>query len=340
MDYKSVMTRFSDTFVSELTDDELREVASLAPVLIWRAGPDRRRDWFNRPWLDFVGRSLDQEVGTGWTDGVHPDDHQAVSIVEASLDEQGRTSTEYRLRRQDGVYRWMLDTRGPFYRDGTLAGYFGSCVDISHMKHSVEGQQRLINELNHRVKNALVTVQSIAAQTFRNASDKAARALFDRRLMTLAKTHDMLTRKNWTSADLLDLVTDVVAPYRPADRDGVSVEGGPVHLESRLALALAFGLNELCVNATQHGALSAPDGRVTVSWQALGSPPTRLRLHWIESGGPEVRSPAVRGFGLRLLGQLERELEATVTVEFQPSGLECVIDAPLSFGSSGPPPSQ
>jgi PAS domain S-box-containing protein len=104
-------------------------------VMIWRSGPDKACDWFNQAWLDFVGRALEEEVGDGWTQGVHPDDlAHCFEVYSTSFDARRPFSMSYRLRRHDGVYRWVLDIGKPFERDGVFAGYFGTCIDITDNK--------------------------------------------------------------------------------------------------------------------------------------------------------------------------------------------------------------
>jgi two-component system, sensor histidine kinase PdtaS len=109
-----------------------RELADFAPVMIWRSGPDALCDWFNKPWLDFVGRTMEQEIGNGWAENVHPDDFdRCLKTYLSSFEARTAFSMSYRLKRRDGVYRNILDNGAPFYRDGEFAGYFGSCIDIS-----------------------------------------------------------------------------------------------------------------------------------------------------------------------------------------------------------------
>jgi PAS domain S-box-containing protein len=119
-----------------------RELADNAPVMVWRSGPDKLCDWFNKPWLDFVGRTMEQEVGNGWAEGVHPDDFQrCLKTYVGAFDARQRFSMIYRLRRADGVYREILDNGAPFYRGGVFAGYFGSCIDVTDQQ-AAEAQLR------------------------------------------------------------------------------------------------------------------------------------------------------------------------------------------------------
>ena len=112
-----------------------RELADNAPVMVWRSGPDKLCDWFNKPWLDFVGRTMEQELGNGWAEGVHPDDYErCLKVYVSAFDARQPFSMMYRLRRADGAYREILDNGAPFYRAGLFAGYFGSCIDVSEQR--------------------------------------------------------------------------------------------------------------------------------------------------------------------------------------------------------------
>jgi PAS domain S-box-containing protein len=119
-----------------------KELADFAPVMIWRSGPNALCDWFNKPWLDFVGRTMEEEIGNGWAENVHPDDFdRCLKIYLSSFNARQPFTMSYRLKRWDGVYREILDNGAAFYRDGEFAGYFGSCIDISD-RAAMEAQLR------------------------------------------------------------------------------------------------------------------------------------------------------------------------------------------------------
>jgi PAS domain S-box-containing protein len=121
-----------------------RELADFAPVMIWRAGTDKLCDWFNKPWLNFVGRSMEQELGNGWAEGVHKEDFaRCLQTYTTSFDARQSFSMIYRLRRNDGEFRYILDNGAPFHRNGTFAGYFGSCIDVT--EQSLQGLTGKIN---------------------------------------------------------------------------------------------------------------------------------------------------------------------------------------------------
>jgi two-component sensor histidine kinase len=204
--------------------------------------------------------------------------------------------------------------------------------DITERGRAERHRQMLMGELNHRVKNALATVQSIAAQTARTSSTlEAFQTAFMARLVALAKTHDLLTASAWQHAGLRELIVSEVAPYDDAAAPRVTLTGPGVMLAPKQVLALGLALHELATNAAKYGALSAPSGRVVVSWETEGTDPAHLRLLWTESGGPTVVAPTRRGFGTRVIqGGLAAELDGEIALSFAPGGVVCGIDIPLA----------
>ena len=314
---------------------EFRELADFAPVLIWRSGPDKLCDWFNKPWLDFVGRSMDEGVGYGWAEGVHPDDFdRCVAIYTQAFDARRAFQMEYRLRRYDGVYRWVLDNGAPYSRDGEFAGYFGSCVDVTAHHEAASKQKLLIDELNHRVQNTLTIVQAIARKSFVDGRPaEETREVFYDRLQALSAAHTVLTRENWDGASLLEVVRGALV--EGFGEDQIELSGDDAVLPPSAAASFALAIHELCTNALKYGALSNGTGRVSVQWTVSSGPERRLHLSWRESGGPPVVRPARQGFGSSMLERgLARELKGSVRLDFDPAGLVCTIDAALPEGSS------
>jgi two-component sensor histidine kinase len=189
-------------------------------------------------------------------------------------------------------------------------------------------QRLLINELNHRVKNTLATVQAIAFQTLKGDVPLAeARGRFEARLMALSRAHSLLTAQNWEGASLCRVVSDATE-YLAADQSRFAISGEEVRLAPRAALALALAFHELSTNAAKYGALSSESGTVSISWQVeLGT----LRIDWKERGGPPVAEPERRGFGSRLIERgLAGDLGGTASLAFEPDGLHCTIETALS----------
>ncbi len=128
------------------SEERFRNLADSSPVLIWIADTTKARTWFNQPWREFTGRTMEQEVGTGWAESVHPDDYgRCIKIYNESFEARQPFEMDYRLRRHDGVYRWIID-RGTtlFNSDGTFAGYMGGCIDIHQRKEDEDTKEALL----------------------------------------------------------------------------------------------------------------------------------------------------------------------------------------------------
>jgi two-component sensor histidine kinase len=205
--------------------------------------------------------------------------------------------------------------------------------DITERKEAEERQKLLVDELNHRVKNTLATVQSLATQTARGTdSPEAFRQAFEGRLIALSQAHDQLTLRHWRNADLRDIVKGSTAPYLSRPEEQIRVEGEAITLRPRVALTLALVLHELTTNASKYGALSVHDGRIEIGWRVEPQPdkPARLKLEWRECDGPLVQAPERSGFGSRFIqGSIATELLGVARMEFEPEGLRCTVDIPL-----------
>jgi two-component sensor histidine kinase len=202
----------------------------------------------------------------------------------------------------------------------------------------------LIEELNHRVKNTLAILQSIAAQTFRSAS-RNEREKFEGRLGALAEAHNLLSREKWQGSELQDVAARVLRPYALSNPGRIRMSGPKVPLSPRQAVVLSMIVHEIATNAAKYGALSNEAGTVTLDWSIVtDNPVRRLKLSWTETGGPHVAAPVQRGFGSRLIERSARDqLGGDATVDFLPGGVvytvNCSLDpasAPDSGDISGP----
>ncbi|MFC3070534.1 PAS domain-containing sensor histidine kinase [Phenylobacterium soli] len=246
-----------------------------------------------------------------------------------SIEARKRMEIEYPIRLPDGTRKTVVSLSDVVEGESgpRAVGVFD---DVTEQRRAEEQQRLLINELNHRVKNTLATVQSIAAQTRRSTGDpQAAYHAFVERLVALSRSHDVLTREHWRGADLREIVTESLRPFAGPGADRFEVAGPSVRLNPQSALAIGMALHELATNAVKYGALSVPAGRVSVAWR-IGAD-GELMLTWRESGGPPVTPPTRQGFGSRLLKQgLARELSGAVTLEYLPEGVSCTIRARLT----------
>lgn len=330
--------------------------AARAATWEWRAGRPMR-------WLDMdAARALiglpaparEDEAVADWRDFVEPQDMERVNEAVRSLSHRDETTFEYRVAAADGRHRWLRSSCAVVERrgDGGPARVVGVTLDVTQPKlaeaklkrevgerrRAEERQQLLIHELNHRVKNMLATVQSVARQSLGRAGGAGPLADFENRLMALAWTHDILTRERWAGASLTTVLSRTMTPHG-AGR--VSLKGPDLRISPKMALALAMGVHELATNAVKYGALSVDTGRVEIEWrldEAKTGQPPRLVLEWRERGGPKVTPPKTRGFGARLLEKgLAHELGGEVEIRFPASGVRCLISAPFDPEPGEPP---
>ena len=195
-------------------------------------------------------------------------------------------------------------------------------------------QELLVEELNHRVKNTLAILQSIAAQTFRSAS-RPERDKFEGRLRALAEAHNLLSTEKWQGSELQDVISRVLQPYLLNNSERLRMFGPKVPLAPRLAVVLSMILHEIATNAAKYGALSNDNGTVSLDWEILEEDARRqLRMIWTEAGGPPVSAPVQRGFGSRLIERSARDqLGGEATVDFLPSGVVYTVTAALDAGN-------
>lgn len=268
------------------------------------------------------------------------DDPASLALVDTAFDVCDDQSPEVRFRRKDGGGFWAALFISPV-RDasGDIVQYFASFVDLSRHKEEQAHSRMLIDELNHRVKNTLTTVQSIVSQALRNASDpEAIRGAIESRLFALSRSHDLLTRENWESAGLHDVVDVAMEPFGVANgrSERFQVTGENIRVPPKAALALGVAFHELATNAVKYGAFSGDNGCVRIEWTIEPTPNgDRLILTWREEGGPPVDPPSRKGFGSRVIERgLAHELGGTTRLDFRADGVICTINIPAPHVTS------
>ena len=203
---------------------------------------------------------------------------------------------------------------------------------LAERQQTAERQALLIRELHHRVKNTLATVQALLGASARSAAsvDEFYNG-FSARIVSLAKTHNLLTEDYWQTASLRDMLQNELGPYDGGAEPRIRLEGPMVELTADLAVPTGMAIHELTSNAAKHGALSVPQGRIEVLWdvrQDTGG--RRLRMDWTERGGPPAAEPRRKGFGSTLLQRvLTVQCGAEIAFEFEPAGLHFSMDAPI-----------
>jgi PAS domain S-box-containing protein len=317
----------------------LREILEALPVAVYTTDTEGCLTFYNeaaaRLWGCRPQLGSAQWCGSWrlcWPDGT-PMQHDECPMAVAIKHDRPTSGAEAVAVRPDG-------SRVPFLayptllRDasGAASGAVNMLVDITERKQADARQKILLDELNHRVKNTLATVQALAAQSLRNADvPQDQRNAFEARLCALSRTHDQLTRERWECAELSTIIREIFAPYRARAGDRVRLEGAPVRLSPTAALTLAMILNQLATNAAKYGSLSVPAGKLDVSWGVGGLDGSELLwLDWFESDGPSVSKPEHRGFGTRFLERgVTQQLQGTVEIDFDPGGFRCGMRIPL-----------
>jgi PAS domain S-box-containing protein len=258
---------------------------------------------------------------------VHPDDVETLrrDVGEGLINER-RYEVEYRMIRPDnGRVLWMSSAAAaPMAADGTIHRVIGVVRDITARRSEDDARNALVAELDHRVKNVLASVQSLAAQSARKTTSlDAFLKTFAGRLEAMASAHALLTATRWRGADIGNIAAAELGGLAP----GQARWSGPeILLNPRATNALTLALHELATNAVKFGALSAETGRVSVNWAPR--PSGGFELNWIERGGPPVSAPARRGFGATLLERVTgRELGGEARVEFMAGGVRATITA-------------
>ena len=205
-------------------------------------------------------------------------------------------------------------------------------IDAQASSVAAKLQEVIIGELHHRVKNTLAIVSAITSQSLKTAHslEEATKTIGDR-LYALGVAQDLLVRERWSGAGCRTLIEAAVKAFQSKSLDQFEISGDNIAISSGPAMALSMVIHELCTNAVKHGALSAPAGRVSISWSIFSKDKLkRFKLHWKETGGPPVREPSQRSFGSRLIEQaLPGQLQGEARLRFEPDGLSCEVNIPL-----------
>lgn len=333
--------------------DGFRPVVDCVPVMIWRAGLDGAFDYVNAQWLRFTGRLLERELGRGWLDAVHPEDRARRAALFAEAVQAGRGfEAEYRLRRHDGAWRWVLDRGCPCEeQDGTVLGFVGSCTDVTERREAEDGRRRdvaekeaLLLEVHHRTRNTLQAVIGLLNLQGATISDPEARARFGetvQRVRALGLTQDTAYQTpDFARVELGPLVERLAAGLKlHHGRPDVAVEVDLGYLSLPLEPAVPMGLllNELISHALRGASPGERAGLIRVSAEAR--PDGRLAVSISEAGAgasgagraadaaPQARPEGAGGLGLKLARILAAQLRAEIEVPAG-SGGRCVVVLP------------
>ncbi|WP_310358442.1 PAS domain-containing sensor histidine kinase [Paraburkholderia strydomiana] len=321
-------------------EQHMRELLEALPAAVYTTDAHGRITFYNKAAVQMAGRTPvagDHWCVTWrlfWPDG-RPLPHDQCPMAVALREDRPVRGLEAVAERPDGTRVPFLPHPTPLHdADGRLVGAINMLVDITELKQAENRQKTLIDELNHRVKNTLATVQSLATQTARHARnvDEFVGA-FESRLLSLGRAHELLATRHWQDAPLEALVREITTPLTGAMQERTVIAGPPITVAPRIALNLTMCINELLTNAAKYGSLGAAEGSLAIRWDVR--PEERgstLDLCWLERGGPPVKPPEHRGFGTRLIERcIERDLGGLVELSFHEEGLHCRLTIPLTI---------
>jgi len=328
------------------SEEKFRAMADNAPVLIWISGKDSLCNFFNKPWLEFTGKTMEEEVGTGWTEGIHLDDldYCLKTYMDSFLRKQG-FEMEYRLKRFDGEYRWLLDRGIPFITSsGEFSGFIGSCIDIterkqfeSKIKTSLEEKEILLKEIHHRVKNNLQIISSLLSLQSNQFDNKEISEIFQtniNRVKSIALLHDMLNlsldQSQINFKDYLKLITNYLAIIHETTlkKTQMILEAEDIIVTIDIAIYLGLIVNELVSNSLKYAFPESKSGeiRINASWKS------DMIFLCVKDNG--IGLPAsldlqkVKTLGLKLVSMLTKQLNGNLLVEKE-SGLVFQIVIPI-----------
>jgi PAS domain S-box-containing protein len=328
--------------LDQLVQDErerFRLLATNIPQLVFRSHGTGSRIWGSPQWIVFTGLGQKESVEFGWLDAIHADDREATIAAWSEAQGTGEYYMEHRIQRQpDGEYRWH-QTRAKPAEEGAADDWVGTSADIDDLRTLQDRQQVLMAELQHRTRNLLAVVQSVARQTLRtSASLDAFGDEFESRLRTLGRVQGLLARVDHQDIDVRDLVESELSAHDEGD-GRMHIKGPSAPLPANSAQALALAIHELATNAVKYGALHQPGGQLSVAWTTEEDKGQRLVvLDWIESGVtmPEAGTPRRKGYGSELIERaLPYTLKAKTRLEFGPDGVRCRIATPAGRFTSG-----
>ncbi|MEO6841745.1 MAG: PAS domain S-box protein [Bradyrhizobium sp.] len=287
--------------------------------------------WYNKRWLDYTGLSFDEMKEWGWKAVQHPDHvDRVVAGVMHSQDTGEIWEDTFPLRGKDGNYSWFLSRAVPI-RDaaGNVVRWFGTNTDITSERKAEERQRLLMNELAHRGKNLLAVIQSIASRSLSGTrSLTEARDALSQRIHALARSQSALLTGGFEGAS----VAEIIRLEFEAFSNRVKSVGPDVMLNPRVAQTFALVVHELATNATKYGALSRPDGQVSIRWSIEDAgAEARFKFQWQEHNGPPVTPPVRQGFGSTVLERVaSQDFGSLPKINFAPTGVTYEIDAPMS----------
>ena len=274
-------------------------------------------------WRAFTGQTLQEWLGYGWLDAIHPDDRvYAERQWQEATAAHGLVNAEFRLRAPDGGWRWTNVRAAPVLDEkGGIAKWAGMNIDITLRKQAEEHAQLLMAEVNHRAKNLLSVVQAVAQQTASSGDPLTFTARLSDRISGLAANQDLLVKNLWHGVEVNELVRSQLAHFKNLIGTRIFLNGPESTVTAAASQAIGMAVHELATNAVKYGALSNANGQVHVEWQLTAGPDSQFLMSWRESDGPPVKAPTRKGFGQTIIKRLvESSVDGDVKVDYSEIG--------------------
>lgn len=304
----------------------MEAIVAATPDLVYAFDRQHRFIFVNNALLAMWGKTWVEAIGKTCLELGYEPSHAAMHdreidhVVATGEPVRGEVPFEgtYGLRIYDYIFV-------PVFNDnGDVDAVAGTTRDVTDRKKHERHRDLLADELQHRVKNTMAVIQAIARRSFGSGM---AYNDFSTRLRAMASGLDILTKEQWSAADLRQVVDTALLSHLQTNREQIRISGPQILVKPRSVIALSLAISELSTNAVKYGALSDPDGSVEIDWSIKDG---RFRLSWRESGGPPVAPPVTNGFGTVLIRNLASELHGSIDLDYALDGVSCEFDAPLS----------
>jgi PAS domain S-box-containing protein len=306
----------------EASERRMRTLVHGIPQMVFRSSGSGERIWGSPQWIEYTALSFEQSLGFGWLDAIHPDDRKSSMDAWEKAEERGEYYIEHQTRALPSTDE-----------GGRVDEWLGTSTDVEELRRLQRHQQTLLAELQHRVRNTLGVIRSIARRTAATSEDVEDMAIhLEGRIGAFSRVQAVVTRTPDAGVDLAALIEDELLAHAAREGEMLKIEGPDISLKPRPAETISLAVHELATNAVKYGALGAEGGRIMVTWERSrfdGS--ERLNLVWEENGvRAPPREPHRQGFGFELLKRtLPYELSGETKVEFRPEGLRFSMSVPL-----------
>ena len=315
----------------ERNENRYRQLVNATSGIVWTTDADGAVEEPQPGWIEITGVDWPGYRGRAWTESVHEEDRGKLVFDTWNIDATGSYHTEIRIWHAPSAdWRWFGARAVPIRdQSGNLREWITTITDVHARKLARDRRELVIGELRHRLKNLFTVIGSLA-QSSKPRGEPVVDQFIDKltgRLHALSAAADLVVARGRTSLELGDVVRATLAPFMEERSPRIRIEGSVLELSEETGGAIALAVHELATNAIKYGALSVPEGKVSLTWWHNPVPEgERIEIEWKETGGPSCEPPTSKGFGTRVISfAASREKSGEVTLDYPPEGLICRI---------------